>query len=62
MLIFGAIIASLFLYVSALKRIAISTELSQKEALSKHKDKANDALAKGLENEAVKPSRGYFSD
>ena len=61
-LIGGAIISFLLLYVGYLKNAALRKEVKQQKAVSKGKDKANEALVKGVENESKKVKRGYFSD
>ncbi len=60
-LIGGAIIAALALYISVLKNKALKKEIKQVKAVSKVKDKANKALVKGVENENKDNRRGYFT-
>jgi len=61
-LIVGAIIGILLLYIGALKRIALQRELDHSKAVSKGRDKANEALIKGVENESKPIHRGYFDN
>ena len=60
-LLLGVGISILLLYISALKRAALRKEINLQKGKSNYKDRANEALSKGLENEAKKPKRGYFS-
>ena len=60
--IFGAIAGLLLLYTSHLKKVALRKELKQTKAVSESKDKANEALVKGVGNESKKIKRGYFDN
>ena len=62
-LLLGAILGGLLLYISALKRAALRKEINLQKGKSNYKDRANEALSEGLENEAKKPTnRGYFDN
>ena len=62
LLILGAIVGVLMLYISALKKAALRKELEQEKASSDYKGKANKALKEGLEDENKPIKRGYFDD
>ena len=61
-LIVGAIIGLLILYIGVLKRAALRKELKQQKAVSNYKDRANEALIKGVENESKDNTLDYFDD
>ncbi len=61
-LIGGAIIATLALYISVLKNKALKKEIKQVKAVSKVKDKANKALVEGVENENKDNTLDYFDN
>jgi len=61
-LILGAAIGFLVLWINILQKSALKKELKQQKAVSKSKDKANEALVKGVENEAKDNTLDYFDD
>ena len=61
-LIVGAIIGLLLLYINALQKVALRKELKRQKSVSDTKDKANEALIKGVENESKPIHRGYFDN
>ena len=62
MLIGGAVIGILMLYISSLKKDAVEKELKQVKAVAKHKDKAVEVLHEKLAEENKPVKRGYFND
>ena len=42
-------------------RLKLKKEIKQQKATSKAKDKSNEALVKGIENESKPITRGYFN-
>ncbi len=62
LLIGGAAIGFLLLYISVLKRAALQKEVNLSNSKSKQKDAANKAAMEGLQNEAKPAKRGYFDD
>ena len=61
-LLLAAIIGFLALYISVLKQTALKRTLKREKGLSKGRDKANEALNKGIDNENKPTGRGYFDD
>ena len=59
-LLLGAILGVLLLYISALKRAALQKDLDQIKAASKARDRYTDAFIKGIEDENKPIKRGYF--
>ncbi len=61
-LIVGAVIGLLILYINILKSAALKKEIKQQKARSNYRDKANEALIEGLENESKDNTLDYFDD
>ncbi|MDC0529217.1 hypothetical protein OAO19_03000 [Gammaproteobacteria bacterium] len=61
-LVAGAVISALMLYISALKRDALQKELKQKKDTSERKDKAWESMNEGIAEENKPTKRGYFND
>ena len=59
-LILGALVSGLLLYISAQKQAVLRKEIERQKGVSKARDRYTNALKEGLENEAKKVKRGYF--
>ena len=61
-LIVTGIISILLLIISAQRRAVLQREIDLNKSVSKGRDKANEALIKGVENEAKDNTLDYFDD
>lgn len=61
-LILGATVSVLLLYISALRKAALQKELTRQKNASKRRDRAWEALHDGINEENKPVKRGYFDD